>query len=164
MIKARTKSVLILIITLLLGAAIGFEISEIMIKKKFDQINAFRKQHGFVQMFENIIKPDSKQKPLIDSILLKYHKKMQAVERSGMEQVGLKIDSMQTELKKVLTEEQKSRLETEMQRMKAHKPPEGERGPMPPPPKGNGFPPQNGHEPMPQPNGEDRMPPPHFEH
>jgi hypothetical protein len=154
MIKARTKSVLILAVTLLIGIAIGFEISEIMIRKKFDEMHAFRKQHGFIELFEGIIKPDAKQKPVVDSILMKYHRRMESIEQKGMKEVGSKIDSMQTELQRVLNGEQNTRLNAEMQRMKTHRPPEGgKEGAVPPPPP-QGPPMHEGNGLVPPPHGE----------
>jgi hypothetical protein len=154
MISAKAKSLLVLLITLVIGVAIGFEISEIMLKNRFEEMKSFREPKGFVNIFEDIIKPDNNQKPIVDSILVKYHKKMEAVTRSGMAQVSVMMDSMQVELKTAINEEQFHRLNNEMTRMKNRPTPfrnHGEPGPRPnhdrpmPPPDG-GLPPR---EPMP---------------
>ena len=50
MIKNKTKSFLIILITLIIGIAIGFEISEILeIKKRFDEFREIRAPRGFVE-------------------------------------------------------------------------------------------------------------------
>jgi hypothetical protein len=126
--KANVKSFLILIVTLLIGCAIGFEISEISIKKQFEEMDAFRKPQGFVRIFEGIIKPDKNQKAEVDSVLLKYHEKMENVRHTGMNEVSKMMDSMNVELKSRLNKDQIARLDSEMQRMK--------KNPIPPPPGG----------------------------
>ena len=73
--KHRIIVFLILTIALFVGIAIGFEISEISIKKRFEEIDSFRKTEGFIRIFEGIIKPDNAQEPVVDSELYKYYKK-----------------------------------------------------------------------------------------
>ena len=53
--KANVKSTLIIFAALIIGAGIGFEISEISIQREFDKMDAFRKPNGFVQLFDGII-------------------------------------------------------------------------------------------------------------
>jgi hypothetical protein len=120
--KSKIKSFLILIITLLIGIAIGFEISEIDIKKHFEAMDSFKKPEGFIKIFEGIIKPDPNQKEVVDSILFKYYEKMERIRHSGMEEITNMMDSMNVELKKNLNNEQISRLSEEMQRMKKNPP------------------------------------------
>jgi hypothetical protein len=143
MMNAKVKPFFILLVTLLIGIAIGFEISEISIKMRFDEIRAFKEPKGFVNIFEEIIKPDNNQKPVINSILLKYHNKMENITKKGMSEVSNMMDSMKVELKTVLNQEQIQRLEEETSRMKRQPPPphdgrmyppKGER-PGPPPPE-----------------------------
>jgi hypothetical protein len=126
--NVNIKSALIIITTLVIGVAIGFELSEISIRKRFDKMDSFKGPQGFVQSFEEIIMPDKDQKDKVSSILLKYHDKIDKITKSGMGEISLKMDSMAVELKQILNEEQKARLTEEMQRMKR----------MPPPPKMGG--------------------------
>jgi hypothetical protein len=138
--NVNLKSALIIITTLVTGIAIGFELSEISIKNRFEKIDSFKEPQGFVRTFEEIIMPDNDQKVKVGSILLKYHNKIDKVTKSGMNEISLKMDSMAVELKQILNEEQQARLNEEMQRMKR----------MPPPHKmDRNFPP-----------GGERMPPP----
>jgi hypothetical protein len=126
--KPSIKAFLILTITLVIGIAIGFEISEISIKKRFEEMDSFRKPEGFIRIFDGIIKPDNDQKPLVDSILYKYHEKIEIVRHSGMDEVSKMMDSMKAELGTKLTKAQSNCLDEEMQRMK--------KNPPPPPPQG----------------------------
>lgn len=125
--KPKMKSSLILFVTLLIGIAIGFEISEIMIKKRFDSFKDVREPKGFVDMFNEILKPGDNQKSEVDSILLKYHTKVDSVFKSGFEFVKINMDSMRNELSKVLDKEQMDRFDKEREKMEKrprdHKPP-----------------------------------------
>ncbi len=42
MINTKIQSLIVLLITLIIGIAIGFEVSEILIKHRFEQMRAFR--------------------------------------------------------------------------------------------------------------------------
>ena len=123
MIKPKTKSFLIILVTLIIGAAIGFEISEILFQKRFDEVKAARKPKSFVNLFEKIIQPGEKQKEAIEPILLKYQKKVDEIISGGRTQVDVQIDSMAAELKPFLTNEQMDNFITETQRMKKGPPP-----------------------------------------
>lgn len=122
----KLKFSLIFLLTLILGIAIGFEISEITVKMHQERINSFREANGFVGRFESIIQPDAAQKPVISSILLKYHQIIDSTSKAGMTQVSNLIDSMIVKLKKNLKDDQLERLDNEIARMK--------NGPPPPPP------------------------------
>ncbi|MFH1195211.1 MAG: hypothetical protein V1720_05835 [bacterium] len=125
--KPKIKSSLILVVTLFIGIAIGFEISEIMIKKRFESFKDVREPKGFVNMFNEILKPGENQKAEVDSILLKYHKQIDSVFKSGFAVVKTQMDSMRTELSKILNKEQMDRFDKEREKMKNpprdHKPP-----------------------------------------
>jgi hypothetical protein len=157
--RAKLKPFLIILFTLIIGIAIGFEVSEIMIKIRFDEMRAFKEPKGFVKIFEEIIEPDNNQKPKTDSILLKYHVKMENVTKRGMSEVSEMFDSMKVELKSVLNPEQIKRLDEEMLRMKRQPPPPRD-GSMHPPKDGRMMPPPKGNRPPPPPPDGDRQPPP----
>jgi hypothetical protein len=121
--KANLKSTLIIAGALLTGIAIGFEISEISIKREFEKMDSFRETKGFVKIFNDIIKPSQRQKSLVDSILIFYHNKVDSVSVANMDMVSSIMDTMNVELGKVINDEQKRKLTGEMQRMKNHPPP-----------------------------------------
>lgn len=129
----KIKSSLILLVTLIIGAAIGFQISEISIKKKFEEMESIRERGGFLNTFDRIIKPEKEQKAIVDSIIISYHNRIELVTEGSMKEVGGLIDSMITELKNVLNEEQYKRLQEEHNKMK-QRPPRRKGPPMPPPP------------------------------
>ena len=127
----KVKFSIIILITLIIGMAIGFEISEISIKSRFNERTEFRGVRGFVGRFEDILRPDTEQKPVIGAILVKYHKIIDSTSNAGMAEVSKLFDSMKVELKKNLKAEQIERLENELFWMK--------NGP-PPPPRNQGNP------------------------
>lgn len=161
----KVKSNILLFIMLIIGIAIGFEISEIFVQQRFDKIESFRKPKGFIEIFDSVIEPSKEQKTKTDEILLKYHNNMERIAKESMTGISIQVDSMRTELKAVLDENQLRRLDEEIQRMKRMPPPPtGDRmGPPMPGGKpmqdgGPGRPMRNGG-PMP-PNGRPMMPPP----
>jgi hypothetical protein len=122
--KTNVKSTLIIFAALIIGAGIGFEISEISIQKEFDKMDAFRKPQGFVHIFDGIIKPDQRQKPIVDSLLFRYHEKIENARMKSMDVVSQIMDSMRVELGNAIDPKQKATLEAEMLRMKKSHPPE----------------------------------------
>lgn len=124
----KLKFSLILLATLILGIAIGFEVSEISVKVRQEKINSFREANGFVGRFESIIMPDAEQKPVISSILLKYHKIIDSTSKVANTQVSNLIDSMIVQLKKNLKKDQIERFDNEIKRMKNGPPPHPNQG------------------------------------
>jgi len=112
--NTKVKSTLIILSVLLIGAAIGFELSELSVRNRFHRIDEFRERHGFVNMFKDIIKPDNNQLTSVDSILVNYHNHMDSLAKSSMQQVSVQMDSMKADLDKVLNQEQKDHLKKEI--------------------------------------------------
>jgi hypothetical protein len=137
--KPTVKTTIVLIVILLLGIGIGFEIGEILFRKHFDEMDSFRSPGGFVGKFDAVIQPDAAQKAKVDSILLSYHLRLEKIGEGIRKQLDEQVDSLQSELKPILTPEQNDRLVAEFKKMKEGKPhgpmPRGH-GDMPPPPDG----------------------------
>jgi hypothetical protein len=142
--KPSVKFSMILIVTLIIGIAIGFEISEISIRARFERPGNFRRPEGFLKIWSDVIKPEKNQQPIVDSILLTYHKRIDQFVKNSFEEVTKQIDSMKIALSKILSKEQMQRLEEEINRMGKMHPPGG--GGMPPRegPPGNNMPPGDG--------------------
>jgi hypothetical protein len=116
--KAPVKSTIIIVVTLLIGIAIGFQISEMTLKNHFKKMSEFRKPEGFVRFFEDVIKPDEKQKKIIEPIILKYHQLTDSVAKSSFRNLGMLLDSLKQELKPELSVEQNKNLEIKFNEMK----------------------------------------------
>ena len=82
-------------------------------------------QEDLLRMFDNIIKPDNQQKPIIDSILLKFHKETEKIMSVGRIQMNKQLDSLRIKLKQYLNEkEQLERFDVEIDRIKRGDPPQ----------------------------------------
>lgn len=142
--KPTVKTTVVLLVILVLGIGIGFEIGEILFRKNFEEMDSFRSPGGFVGKFDAVIKPDAVQKARVDSILLSYHLRLEKIGAGIRRQLDEQVDSLQIELKPILTPEQNDRLGAEFKKMKEGKP----HGPMPrggvPPPPPDGMPPGGG--------------------
>ncbi len=165
MIKTNTKTFIIILVTLIIGIAIGFEVSEILIKKRFDEFKNIRQPRGMVDIFGNIIKPDEKQKPIIDSLIFNFHKKADKIMNNSRKEIDKLLDTLGTELKPYLNKDQIKRFEDEMNRMKKFVPNDSTRKGPPPPGFDPGNNPQKGR---PRPEGpppefDGRNPPPEFD-
>lgn len=138
--KPTVKSSIILIVTLLIGIAIGYELNGMLFRYRFDAPKMMRRPEGFVNHFENIIKPDEAQKKKLRETILKYHTRIEDVSNKNMQRVGQLIDSMNTELRSQLTKEQAARLDGMIQNMKKFPPPDKMSGPG----RGPGYGPDRG--------------------
>jgi hypothetical protein len=116
--KPSIKAVIVLFVILLLGIGIGFEIGEILFRKHFEEMEAFRGPQGFVNKFDDIIKPDAAQKPVVDSILLAFHNRIDKFGEAMRAQLDRQVDSLQIEMKPILTAEQFKRLTDEFKKIK----------------------------------------------
>lgn len=131
--KTSVKSTIIIIVTLLIGMAIGFEFNEIVFRGHFKKIRDFRRPAGFMNFFEDVIKPDEKQKKEIEPIIMKYHQRTESVVQNSFKQVDLIMDSLKAELKPKISAEQYKRLEERFERMKKRGAGPDRKGPPPPP-------------------------------
>lgn len=123
--KPSVKFSMILIVTMIIGIAIGFEISEISIRNRFERPENFRRPDGFLKIWGDVIRPEKEQKPIVDSILLIYHTRIDQFLKNSFQEVTKQIDSMKIALSGVLNKEQMKRLEDEINRMAKHLPPNG---------------------------------------
>lgn len=131
--KPKIKSFIILFITLLIGIAIGFELNGILNRHRFESEQKARSPQGFINFFEDLIKPDTNQKKEIETIILKYHSRLDNIRQDNMQKVSVIIDSMNIELKSKLNKEQSARLDAKLQEMRKFPPPPPNGGPAPDP-------------------------------
>ena len=117
-LKTYLKTILFFLVTLIVGIGIGFQISEIIVQKQHEQFKEYFQPNGFVKFYEEIIKPDTKQKELIKPLLLKYHGKITSIFIGGFKNVDALKDSLRLELKHFITKEQ---LQIFDEKMKEHK-------------------------------------------
>lgn len=105
--KIEFKTAIILIATLIVGMIIGALIYGTVMRSHVKQTALrLRTPGGFIRRMEMIMDLDESQRDRVHKILLKHHEKMA---RLGVE-VRAMMDSLQKELKPILTEEQMNRL------------------------------------------------------
>jgi hypothetical protein len=108
--KTKTKTILLLLATFILGALSGASIQRFYIRHFLKRnVQHMRTPEGFVERFERIIQPAEEQKKEIRSILMKHHKEMMQFHH----EFPARMDSLKKELDTVLTEEQRKRLQNE---------------------------------------------------
>jgi hypothetical protein len=130
--KMKTKPVLIIVATLIIGFVIGFITNGQITKTKIDKFVKSGTHEGFKGKYYRVLQPDEDQMKSIDPILDKYgsliHENVTTMQQS-MKELHQK---MVTEIEPYLTEEQKVRLEESIKRFeRGEKMRRGKRGPPP---------------------------------
>lgn len=105
--KTRSKTILVLFVTLLIGMVLGAQIHSIWMWHNFRRM-AFRMRtpDGFIERFERIIEPTEEQREAIRKLLEKHHEKLIRFRRD----FPAMMDSLRKDMDAILTEEQKARL------------------------------------------------------
>ncbi len=110
---ARTKSALILLVTLAVGILIGSLATSAVINHRMEQLAELRRPTGFSLMLERVIRPqDEAQREQIRAILEEAGARMAELRRSHFTELKAIIDSTRARLNPILTPEQRQRLET----------------------------------------------------
>lgn len=140
--EVKTKSYLMIAVTLVLGIIIGVAgsgmVRNYFFEKRMDKV---RSPHGFIEHMEKIIQPDDAQKEQL-------RKKLETQQQQFTElstQFRSKMDSLnqnfQKELNDILTKEQQDRLTKFFERRKPHFKDKDKHFPPPPPPPSEDMPP-----------------------
>jgi hypothetical protein len=129
-VRARTKSVLILSATLLIGIVLGGVISGAIVNRRLQHLTELRRPGGLSFFLEHAIQPESEEQAeaihdVLDRMGPKFH---EILEQSHREMEALR-DSVRVELDPILTEEQKERLEERTRMRPGFMRPPGFRGP-----------------------------------
>jgi hypothetical protein len=156
----KSKSVIALIITLVLGVLIGtLLVGPLIARRHFDRVDAMRTREGFAQRMERIIEPDASQAVQVRQILTKYATQFDGIFSEHRLMMDALADSMRQELGPILTDAQRQRLEDSKPghggRPHLGAPPDG----MPPGQPPGGMPPGEPPGGMPPGQPRDEMPP-----
>ena len=112
--KTRTKSVLIILGTLIIGIVLGGILTGAIVRHRLNRIAESQTRPGFVKIMEHIIKPTDKQKKQIEPILKKSAHRLYQLHLGCKQEMIQFGDSMRSELKPYLTDEQFNRLTRKM--------------------------------------------------
>jgi hypothetical protein len=143
MLKVETRSALILLCTLLLGAALGGVGTGALVQYRASRVEKMRRPGGFPAHMREVIRPRSDaQWDSLLPIVQATDRRNQRIQARTRVQMKAALDSMRTELAPLLDEAQRRRLE-EFART-ARPPKERGHGGRPPPPGGAPGPPPGG--------------------
>lgn len=106
----KTKSILILIATLIIGFVIGFLTNGHLTKRKIQSFVNMGTSAGFKERLYHIIKPDEMQRNEIDPILEKYAVKIHESVVGSHDEMKNINDEMMEELEPFLNEDQVMRM------------------------------------------------------
>jgi hypothetical protein len=107
----RTKTVLVILGTLCLGAAIGSLGTGRIVQSRVEDLNRLRSDRGFVEIMEEVVQPENEaQRQQIHAILTETDERLDSLRREeGMKRAAV-FQSMRAELIPVLNAEQQQRL------------------------------------------------------
>jgi hypothetical protein len=113
----RTKSVLLLVVTLLLGIVLGGVLTGWWVQNRADRVRALRTPSGFVERVVERVEPTSAaQRDSVEVIARRAARQLERLRRSHRQQTMTVLDSMRVELRTVLSEEQINTLDRRLQR------------------------------------------------
>ncbi|MGI9174642.1 MAG: hypothetical protein ACR2GR_04935 [Rhodothermales bacterium] len=119
---ARSKSILLLLATLLIGMVLGALINARLAEQRLERIAFLRSSRGFVRFWEEAVEPqDEAQREAIEAVLEQAGRRLAEHMRTTSGEMQDIIDSTKTELDALLTPEQRARLERRMQRRRQNR-------------------------------------------
>lgn len=106
----KTKSILLLILTLIIGFVLGILTSSQIRFHKMRPVKVFFSEDRFREGFYNTIKPDDRQKSELDPILDRYAKINSDLQTTFRKEMESSIKNFRKEIDSKLTDEQLARL------------------------------------------------------
>ena len=114
---ARTKSILLLLATLLIGMVLGALVNARLAEQRLERLAFLRTSRGFVRFWEEAVEPqDEAQREAIEAVLQQAGRRLAEHMRTSQGEMQNIIDSTKTRLDALLTPAQRERLEQRMQR------------------------------------------------
>jgi hypothetical protein len=105
--NVKSKSIIIIVATLLLGIIIGIFAGGLIRARIFeDRISRFRSPEGFFKRVEEIIQPTPEQANQLRNILSEHHKIAREMARESHLRMRALDDSLRQKLESILTPEQ----------------------------------------------------------
>lgn len=120
LMTTRTKSILMLLATFLIGMLVGALLNARMAEDRIERMALLRSRAGFIRFVETAVEPrDDQQRAAIRAILEDAATRMSRHTEQSRTQVRMILDSTRAELETVLTEDQIRRLDDRM-RLREH--------------------------------------------
>lgn len=109
--NVKVKTTFIIIITLVIGIVIGAMLNRALLQQRIKRTISMANPNRLVAIYEEIILPDSVQTKMIREILSKHAKQVSEIRMKARKDMQSTFESTKKELDKLLTPEQKKRLE-----------------------------------------------------
>lgn len=121
--KTKTRSILVLIGALLIGAFIGVISSNLIYNKRLDdRIRGFRNPDKFIERIEKVIEPTEAQREKLREILYAHHDKFVKTGKEFRSRMKANSDSLKAKLENILTDEQNEKMKSLFKRRERGKP------------------------------------------
>ncbi|MDZ7723334.1 MAG: hypothetical protein U5R06_11155 [candidate division KSB1 bacterium] len=116
--KKQSKSTLILIVTLLIGMAIGVLGYRVYMLQRIREFKDHRADLMFEKLFARVVQPTPEQADTLRVIWQKYREQLESNHKQVLKETKTILDSMFKEMRPLLTEEQIKRLKERRHRDK----------------------------------------------
>jgi hypothetical protein len=154
MMQIDAKAAVMLLVTLLVGVALGALGAGALSRQRSELVRGMRRPPGFVAHMEDVIGPrDSAQRAQLEPILRATAIRNDSILRGTNEQLRSALEAMERQLAPLLDASQRSRLEGAARLAPPIGPGGGPRGQGPPPDGRRGGPPPDGRGPPPDGRG-----------
>lgn len=108
----RTKSILILVSTLLVGVLLGAVLNAWLAQDRLERLHAMRSADGFERMVERRVQPVSdEQAAQLSTVMEEWAPRMAQQRRAHRREARALMDSLRADLQPILSEEQMQRLD-----------------------------------------------------
>lgn len=114
--NTKAKTSFILFGTLLIGIAIGALGSGLLREERVRSFELMRPENRFHQYMKGVIRPTAEQSSQFDEILGKYSKQISNIHQQHQEEILALYDSLHSELRALLNDEQRTRLEQSLEK------------------------------------------------
>jgi hypothetical protein len=103
----RTKSIILLVATLLLGIVLGAVLNAWWARERFERLRRLRTPSGFEQIVIRTLEPESpEQRRRIEAVVGRAARRLDSLRTRHWGEVQATVDSMRVDLEPVLTDEQ----------------------------------------------------------
>jgi hypothetical protein len=106
----KAKSILVLILTLIIGVVLGMLTSAQIRHQRFRPVKFFHSEEKLREIFYHTIKPDEKQKAELEPILDKYAKINRELQNNFRKEMDASVSELRREIEPRLTRDQLARL------------------------------------------------------
>jgi len=118
--QSKGKSIAVVLIVLAIGFIMGALTSGALQNRRLHHIRHMGPQERFEKMLYDIVEPNVEQRQELDRIFEKYALKMAAINDEKTIALLNEVDSLRTEVRSILTEEQKKRFQERQQTFYEH--------------------------------------------